>query len=554
MSSAFNPVVQREFFGILRSPKAFGTLLALTIAFSIAVLMRWPTDATVDLSGSQSMQVFRVFGYGLLAGIVFLVPAFPATSIVNEKNSGTLALLLNSPLSSLSIYFGKLAGVLLFAMLVLLASLPGAAACYAMGGIDLVDGLGLFYVVLTLLVIQYATLGMLVSSYVQSADAGVRLTYSIIFALFFLTLVPNAFFPGGTGVMGTIAQWARYLSPIPVVMQIMGQGGIGSRGLMSPPGTVPFVAITIISSLVFAAVTNARLNYRIFDQSRAQGVITDDRGFLTRLIRRLMYIVDPQRRKPGIPWYLNPVMVKEFRCRRFGRSQWLFRLVAACAVISVVLTFAAARSVTAWGTETIGGLMVVLQVILIVVLTPSLTSGLISGERDGGGWELLRMTPLSSAKIVRGKLLSVVWTLLLVLMATLPGYLVMIYIQPQMLYKVNLVLVCLGWTVIYTVAVSAAIGSLFRYTAVATTASYVVVMLLFMIPMLVWLARGAPFGFEIVQRVLLITPVGAALSVIETPGFEDYNLLPGAWYVAGGVSAFMFLIFGLKVWRLTRPV
>ncbi|MDV6029478.1 MAG: ABC transporter permease subunit [Phycisphaera sp. RhM] len=554
MSSAFNPVVQREFFGIVRSPKAFATLLALTITFSIAVLMRWPTDATVDLSGVQSIQVFRVFGYGLLAGVVFLVPAFPATSIVNEKNAGTLALLLNSPLSPLSIYFGKLAGVLLFALLVLLASLPGAAACYAMGGIDLKSGLGLFYFVLLLLVFQYATLGMLISSYVQSSDAGVRLTYSVIFALFFLTLIPDAFFPGGSGVMGTIAQWVRYVSPVPVVMQIMGQGGLGSKGLIASPGNVQFILFTFISSLVFAAVTISRLNYRIFDQSRAQGVITDDRGLVARLLRRFLFIVDPQRRKPGIPWYLNPVMVKEFRCRRFGRSQWLFRLVALCAVVSMVLTFAAATSVTSWGTETIGGLMVILQVILIVVMTPSLTSGLISGERDGGGWELLRLTPLSSLKIVRGKLLSVLWTLLLVLMATLPGYLVMIYIQPQMWYQVNLVLVCLAWTVVYTVAVSAAVGSLFRTTAVATTVTYVVVMALFVIPLLVWLGRGAPFGFEMVQRVLLINPVGAALSVIETPGFEQYNLLPAAWYVAGGFSALMFLVFGLKVWRLTRPV
>ncbi|QEF97966.1 ABC-2 family transporter protein [Stieleria maiorica] len=554
MSSAFNPVVQREFFGIVRSPKAFGTLLALTITFSVAVLMRWPTDATVDLNGVQSIQVFRVFGYGLLAGVVFLVPAFPATSIVNEKNAGTLSLLLNSPLSPLSIYLGKLAGVLLFAMLVLLASLPGAAACYAMGGIDLRDGLGLFYFVLLLLVFQYATLGMLISSYVQSADAGVRLTYTVIFALFLLTLVPDAFFPGGSGVMGTIAQWARYLSPVPVVMQIMGQGGLGSRGLIESPGNLQFIIITLVSSLVFAGITIGRLNYRIFDQSRAKGVITDDRGLTARLLRRFLFIVDPQRRKPGIPWYLNPVMVKEFRCRRFGRSQWLFRLVAVCAVVSMVLTFAAATSVTSWGTETIGGLMVILQVVLIVVMTPSLTSGLISGERDGGGWELLRLTPLSSLKIVRGKLLSVLWTLLLVLMATLPGYLVMIYIQPQMWYQVNLVLVCLAWTVVYTLAVSAAIGSLFRYTAVATTVTYVVVMTLFLIPLLVWLGRGAPFGFELVQRVLLINPVGAALSVIETPGFENYDLLPDAWYVAGGFSAFMFLVFGLQVWRLTRPV
>ena len=60
-----NPVIQREFFGILRSPRAFVTLLALTVAFSVAVLMRWPSDASVDLSGSQSMEVFRIFGYGL---------------------------------------------------------------------------------------------------------------------------------------------------------------------------------------------------------------------------------------------------------------------------------------------------------------------------------------------------------------------------------------------------------------------------------------------------------------------------------------------------------
>lgn len=554
MNPIANPVVQREFFGILRSPKAFAVLAALTVAFSVAVLMRWPSDATVDLSGSQSIQVFRVFGYGLLAGVVFLVPAFPATSIVNEKNSGTLALLLNSPLGGPSIYLGKLAGVLLFSLLVLLASLPGAAACYAMGGIDLVEDLGLFYLILLLLIAQYATLGLMISSFVSSSDAGVRLTYTVIFAMFLLTLVPNAFFPGGSGLIGSFARGCRAVSPLPVVMDILGQGGYGSRGLMDESTTLPFILITLASSVIFAGITLSRLNHRIFDRSKSQGIITDDRGTFARLVRRVLFVVDPQRRKAGIPWYLNPVMVKEFRCRKFGRSQWLFRLVAVCAVVSMVLTFAAATSVTSWGVETIGGLMVVLQVILIVVLTPSLTSGLISGERDGGGWELLRLTPLSPLKIVRGKLLSVLCTLVLVLLATLPGYLVMIYIHPQMLVQVNLVLICLAWTVIYTIAISAAVGSWFRYTAVATTATYVAVMSVFLVPMLVWLGRDSPFGFRTVHFSLLINPVGAALSVIETPGFQAYQLLPAAWYVAGGVSVLMFSLFGLQVWRLTRPV
>ena len=551
-----NPLIRREFFGILRSPKTLAMLITLTAAFSLAVLMRWPSDPS-SVSGPQSMQVFRIFGYGLLAGIVFLVPAFPATSIVNEKNNKTLSLLLNSPLSAFSIYFGKMSGVFLFSLLVLLCSLPASAACYAMGGISASGELAMLYLVLGLLMLQYTTLGMLISSYAQTSDSAVRLTYTAVLALLLLTLVPAAFVRGTGGLapgIGIVAEWIRNLSPLPSVMEIMGQGDLGSSGLKQSPSIRGFLLCTLISSLAFAAVTLSRLNYRIFDRSRSQGVITDDRGLLARLIRRLVFIVDPQRRKPGIPWYLNPVMVKEFRCRRFGRSQWLFRLVAICAVTSMVLTFAAATSVTSWGVETIGGLMVFLQAVLVIVMTPSLAAGLISGERDGCGWELLRLTPLSSARIVIGKLLSVLWTLLLVLLATLPGYLVMIYIRPQMTFQIQLVLICLAFTTIYTLAVSAAIGSLFRYTAVATTVAYVFVMTLFLIPLLVWLGRDAPFGHDTVQAALLMNPTGAALSVIETPGFENYDLLPSAWWIAGGVSMVMFLVFGLQVWRLSRPV
>ncbi|MCC9603136.1 ABC transporter permease [Stieleria sp. JC731] len=551
--SVTNPVAKREFLGILRSPKAFGVLFGLTVIFTIAVLIRWPSAGTVDLSGTQSIAVFRMFGYGLLAGVVFLVPAFPAVSIVNEKNDGTLALLLNSPLTPLKIYLGKLAGILMFAALVLLASLPGAAACYVMGGIDLYSGIGRFYLLLILMIVHYVTLAMLISSYVHTADAGVRLTYSIIFALALVTLLPGAFFVGDSGLIGTIAGYLRSVSPIPVLTELMQQSNPGQRGLIAQSTWPRFVAFAIVSSIGCAAWTLSRLNYRIFDRSRAQGVMTDDRRTSERVLRRLLYIVDPQRRKAGIPWYMNPVMVKEFRCRKFGRSQWLFRLVAVSAVVSMGLTFAAATSVTAWGTETIGGLMVILQCILIVVLTPSLASGLISGERDGSGWELLRLTPLSASKIVRGKLFSVLWTLTLVLFATLPGYLVMIYIQPQMIVQIQLVLICLLLTVVYTLAVSAAIGSLFRTTATATTVTYIVVIGIFVAPMLIWLGRDAPFGHQLVNSALMTNPACAALSVINTPGFENYTLLPGAWWISGVLSAIMFCLFGFQVWRLTRP-
>ena len=551
-----NPVIRREFIGILRSPRAFGMLACLTLVFSVSVLMRWPSDASVDLSGLQSLQVFRVFGYGLMTGVVFLVPAFPATSLVNEKNSGTLALLLNSPMNGASIYLGKISGVLLFSILVLLCSLPASAACYAMGGIG-GDKFLFLYLVLALLAVQYSTLGMLVSSYVQSSDAAVRITYAAVFGLLFLTLLPDVFFRG-TGVGGDltagIGNWIRNLSPLPAVMEIMGQGNVGSFGLKTLPGFTGFVLLAILSSSFLACWTIMRLNHRIFDQSRSKGVITNDMETGWRLLRRLVYIVDPQRRKGGIPWFLNPVMVKEFRCRRFGRAQWLLRLVSVCAVTSMVLTYMAAAGITSWGVETIGALLVLLQVLLVIVLAPSLGSGLISGERDSGGWELLRMTPISSFRLVFGKLMSVVWTLILVLMATLPGYAMMVLIAPELTLQVQQVLVCLLWTSVYALAISAAVGSLFRSTAVSTSITYVVVIAVFVLPLLVWLGRDAPFGFETVETALLTTPVGAALSVIDAPGFGAYELLPLSWWISGILSSLMFLVLGVQVWRLSRAV
>lgn len=549
-----NPLVQREFFGILRSPKAFVVLAAMSALFSLIVLTRWPSDAQVDLSGAQSVQVFRVFGYGLLTGVIFLVPAFPAVSIVQERQRGTLALLLNSPLKPWSIYLGKLSGVLLFSLLILLVSLPAAAACYAMGGVELQNQLGMLYLVLLLVIVEYATLALFVSSYAQTADAAVRVTYAAVFGLSFLTLVPHAFYQGQATWLGWTAGWLRHLSPLPVVMQIMGHADVGSRGLMQENWLGnEFILLTLALSLVFALITLSRLSYRIFDRSRSAGLMTDDRSVAVRSLRRLVFVVDPQRRKAGIPWYLNPVMVKEFRCRRFGRSQWLLRLVALCAVGSLGLTFAAATSVVDWGVETIGSLLVLLQVLLVVLIAPSLSASLISSERDRGTWDLIRMTPLSTFRILNGKLLSVASTLLLVLMATLPGYLVMIYIQPTMWLQVYQVLISLLWIALYASLVSAAVGCLFRKTAVATTTAYLVLMVLFLGPLLIWLGRNAPFGYSTVQTALLVTPLGAALSVIKTPGFE-YELLPLSWTIAGIVSGSMFLILCLQTFRLTRPV
>ena len=104
-----------------------------------------------------------------------------------------------------------------------------------------------------------------------------------------------------------------------------------------------------------------------------------------------------------------------------------------------------------------------------------------------------------------------------------------------------------------TLAVSAAVGSLFSKTTTSTVTAYVVLLAMFFGPLLIWLGRDAPFGYEVVQAALSITPAPAALSVIGMPGFEQYELIPLAWWVAAGVSGLSFAFLFARIWRLMRP-
>jgi ABC-type transport system involved in multi-copper enzyme maturation permease subunit len=550
-----HPIVQRELISFLRTRRAIALQLGLAAVFAIIVVLHWPTDAQVDLSGARSRDVFRVFGYGLLAALILLGPIFPATSIVRERIQGTLQLVLNSPLRPSSIYFGKLFGILGLVLVLLAMSIPAAAACYAMGGISLLNDLLALYGLLLLVIVQYSAVALLVSSYAASTDSAVRITYGVVLVLSLITLGPYQFLQASGGVLAGAAGWLRCVSPIPAFLELLGQRDVGSQGFVAAGSNIlRYVVLAVLSTAGLMGWTIARLNQRLLDRPRPQGKITNELSATERLVRRLMFLVDPQRRSWGIPWFLNPVMVKEFRTRKFGRMHWLIRLTAVCAVLSLALTYLTTMGTIGWDVQTIGAILVVLQVALIILVAPSLGAGLISTERETGGWDLLRMTPLSTRRIVTGKLFSAVWPVLLILLATLPGYAVMIAIQPEMESQVVRVMVCLGLTALFGILLSAAVGSLFRRTATATVTAYSLLLIVYAGTMLIWLGRDFPFSHSTVETALIANPMAAAFSVIEVGGFQKYELLPANWWFIGVASAAMLGVLVTQTWRLTRPL
>src|SRR5690606_16724920 len=148
--------------------------------------------------------------------------------------------------------------------------------------------------------------------------------YGAVLVWSVLLLVPHSFFAGGDSVLAPVSAWFRSASPIAAMMSLLGAGDIGGRGFMSTADVpVRFVLITVALSLLLLGWTWLRLNSRRFDRDRSTGMVVDEQARSVRIARRLVFIVDPRRRSRSIGRFVNPVMVKEFRCRRFGRLHWL---------------------------------------------------------------------------------------------------------------------------------------------------------------------------------------------------------------------------------------
>jgi hypothetical protein len=68
-----------------------------------------------------------------------------------------------------------------------------------------------------------------------------------------------------------------------------------------------------------------------------------------------------------------------------------------------------------------------------------------------------------------------------------------------------------------------------------------------------WLGREATFGPRLVERALTVSPLAAALAVMDVPSFRDYHLVPAGWWLVGVATLTCFLFLHLRVWQMTRP-
>ena len=264
-----NPIVRRELIGALRKPNVAALEVAWLVVLAAVIVLRWPAGGRVNLAGTQAQQVLSLLSWTILVGVMLVAPAFPAASVVAEKGTGTLALLLNSPLSPAAIYRGKLIGALGLPMILMLLTIPGMTACFAMGGVSLVHQVLPLYLIFILVALESAAVGLYVSIRANDVDSAIRLTYAVLFVLDLLLLIPYRLVANTQNpTFLLVGRWLASFSPLPAMLHVLGSNSVHAGNSVNGGDSVitRFVICSLVLSGVLGLLSIQRLGQWLFDR------------------------------------------------------------------------------------------------------------------------------------------------------------------------------------------------------------------------------------------------------------------------------------------------
>jgi hypothetical protein len=387
-------------------------------------------------------------------------------------------------------------------------------------------------------------------------------TYVVVLVVCFLSAAPA--WPISGHLMGRAEPGMQKLlhviasvSPLQAMLSVvMPQSDYTVAGAGMPPYWQLFIPISILVTLITAAITLYKLHQPLTDPQQREKLKVIERGQITA--RTFLFIVDPRKRKRMIRWWQNPMLMKEFRTRPMLQTQWLLRAVGICLIVSVLLMILVSVSLQAFVAEraamipmmttVVAGLMVV----LVMLIGPSLAGGTISADRETGIWSLMRTTRMSSWQIVVGKFQSSVIPLLLFALATLPALLILLYFNVNLWQNVVRICYVIGMTILVVSTAGMFFSSIFARTATATAWTYAVVVGIGLLTLLVLLGEEL-LPHRLVETIFLVNPVAAAMDAAGHPTMHKYDLWISHLKIMAIATIAMFAVTTVRVHQLRRP-
>ncbi len=453
-----NPVLQRELLVNLRMGRAFVLLFGYNALLALVVLIAWPEEQVMDLTGKpeKSQRLVDMFFLGQFVLASMMAPSFAATTITGEKERKTYEMLLASPLRPGAIVLGKLLASLCHLAMLILSSLPIVMLCLPLGGVSPYEVLAV-YLAMVLSVITFGMISVACSSYFTRSAASLVVSYLIILPLALLgPLLWRAF-----GQMGEFRLFATLT--------------------FMPAGCLMICAVLLVSTarrLLHPPDVGSEGNEVVDEETEikeAVGLVIQRDQFPDRLFA-------PPKRTDLLEDGANPVYDKELRSELFSQGTLMLRIVIQVSMFLAIPLMAyflyLKPEYSPW---------YISYVILFNMLVgPVFSAGSVTSERERETLDLLLVTLVTPWQILWGKMISglrvstiltsfLLWPLLL---ACLMVSIFWSHIPTVLGYLLVLALVCPT-----TAGIALFCSVIFRRTSVAMMTAYLVVVLLFSAPL-----------------------------------------------------------------------
>jgi len=394
-----------------------GVLLVIMLFFfSVTRELRYATGAAQKAQQLAMMGAtfFGVFSFFTLISMALVGPILTATAINSERLHKTLPVLLMTPITSWQIVAGKLCSRLLIALTLIGLSLPVLSVVRLLGGVEtrqIVASLSLS----VSMVVAAAALGLLLSTMMARAYAVILLSYAAMFMVYWIgpmiaMLFVQMVMSGGRNTMAFMGVY-RYLTLVNPFLEMV---------LVATPagGAAPFrafrweycagVHLAMAAVLVvLSALILRRMAKKENEGGSAAGVPVGPAlapagsGDETAAPRRQG---KPALRGDGFGTVSdNPVLWREIR-RPLMNKRW--QAIAGSSLVGVLLLIIYwcmyAGDVLSDGNAQMVFACVFCGLLTLVACIVSATA--IAQEKESDTWTLVLATPMSAARIVRGKL------------------------------------------------------------------------------------------------------------------------------------------------------
>ncbi len=483
-----NPVLARELLVNLRSPRSFVLQFLYVLLLGMVVYLAWPVQrgGLTQVSAGAAQSLFEVFFYGQFVLVALVAPAFAAGSISGEKERKTYELLLASPLEPSSILVGKLLSALTYLVLLILSSMPLMILCFLLGGL-LLSEIVRAYVILILAAGTFGLISVACSTFFRRTSSALVVSYLIILPLALAIVMMTRTSDPVSRDFVAIALLPPWCLAIWTVVAI----AVGRR-LLHPPD-VGSEGREVVDE-------EEEMKYAI-------GVVIDRDLFPDKLFA-------PPKRTDLMPDGTNPVLDKELRSEIFSQGTLMLRLVIQVSMfLSIPLMAIQLFFRPEWAAY-----YVAYVIIFNLLVGPVFSAGSITQERERMTLSLLLTTLLTPRKIVFAKLMaalrvSTVLTFLLTEQMLL-GWFLIGELQRQF-WTLFVHLAIIAVTCLMTTSVGLLCSALSRRTAVAMVLTYLVLLLMFVVPVGAsrFLTSFTEIPAERLTALTVTSPFAAAFSV-----------------------------------------